>query len=290
MNTTFENTTEQSMKYIQNLIATLSTIGILAVCHNYCNAAEIKAGDKIAYDATHYISFEWAQNKTNVRLHVSSHNMKTTIEIVDKIEKSEYPGTDKLLIYRFSSKLHNHIKKAIYRDSDTVWIIARLGHMADGAILVDLDKAKIKQEYIGQNFSLSPDGKNIAYTDVYALEGYQAIYINDTMVSPIIYKGNLFDLETGSNEDRIKRGKLLKILNNPQNTYRIRSPIMWDDNSTIECLNPLVHRENVVVNMHAKISFDSSNLTTQTLRIENRIVDDAFTKEFLAKSRKGQNN
>ncbi len=59
--------------------------------------------------------------------------------------------------------ISSQVQKIAYADKDHIWIIARLGHLADKTILFNLATQKVDRDYTGVWMTLSPNLKHVAY-------------------------------------------------------------------------------------------------------------------------------
>lgn len=87
-----------------------------------------------------------------------------------------------------------HVVRAYgWRDADSLWIVSRVGHLADSAVLLDPRTLEVRRSYRGGSFSLSPDAKHVAY-DLFLPRYYgypgtdplTPIFIDELMVHPRI--------------------------------------------------------------------------------------------------------
>jgi hypothetical protein len=137
---------------------------------------------KIEFDRSNYLVFEDVEritSETGVRfgkyvvLHAVRDGNKDDIDLRDILSTTQ-------------------VETIKYVDKAKVWIIYRRGHLLDGALLLDLASKRALHKYDGNYFSLSPDGKNIAYFRTYDKDSSTKVYlvfINDTMVYPALQDG-----------------------------------------------------------------------------------------------------
>jgi len=160
---------------------------LLNVSVAFSQGDPLKREAKIEYDKDNYLVFTDPDRVEHdggfslgayVRLTVTRGGATWDWNLTDKGETS---GDIKPLIspqiYHFS-----------YRDKDHVWIMARMGHRLDKAILLNLETKQVEKNFYGIRFSLSPDSTHIAYRYPYggsSLERF-AGFVDEYLVYPRI--------------------------------------------------------------------------------------------------------
>jgi hypothetical protein len=121
-----------------------------------------------------------------------------------------------------------------YCGKDRIWVISRLGHRMDGAVLLDLRTQRTVRFYHGSNFVPSPDGSRIANAfpaGMVAPCGVE-VYVDDMRLYPTIEDG----LTTKGKGWEPTRPTGVKPTRKPRPVGPgggLASPFYWRDNDTV---------------------------------------------------------
>lgn len=175
----------------------LAALFILSVGFTHAAGGFLHQNEKIVFDKTNFLVFEDVGRKETE--HSISFGQKILLHATRDDKAVDYD----LGVLRVEKRvpLSTQVMEIRYRDKDRIWIIARLGHRLDGAVLYNLATKKPDWMVSGKFFSLSPDAVHLAYT--FPWDRYQncpAVFVNTVMVYPKVEPGFTRSTELDSHQ------------------------------------------------------------------------------------------
>lgn len=198
---------------------------------SFAQAEHVKQNAKIVFDKENYLIFEdvgRVESDNNIAfgkmivLHVMREGKKTDLDLGALNLQSNTP-------------LSTEVNQIQYRDKDRVWILSRLGHILDGAILFNLATKKVDWKRAAIHLTLSPDARHLAYAfSVDRQMDCPMIFVNTVMVYPKVIPGFTRQSQTGLGDPIKEDGsESYQSLSKNQKTMHLCSEIKWINNGEI---------------------------------------------------------
>ena len=202
--------------------AILCAISLLASGELLCVGAP-RPGDRVSFDNENFVVFERPDEATYAA-------GSTALLVVTRDgTTSTITWTPDNSAVRGSSPAQIH-----YCGKNHIWVISRLGHRMDGAVLLDLRTQRTVRFYHGSNFEPSPDGSRIANAFPAGMVAPCGVwvYVDDMRLYPTIEDG----LTTKGEGLEPARPTGLKPTRKPRPVGPggvLASPFYWRDNDTV---------------------------------------------------------
>ena len=120
-------------------------------------------------------------------------------------------------------------------NNQEIWLLSRLGKRLDGAIRLDLVTQELKKQYYGVVFSVSPDKQHIAFPRVMSAADQPCIFVDDTLVYPVIASGfTQFSSEGPKTENGTRFARIVDL--KQVEKAILRSRIRWISEEALEFL------------------------------------------------------
>ena len=249
----------------------------------------LNQNEKIVFDDANYLLFEDVGRITHtdengniagrtagkyVRLHICRDGKEYDINLTNpKYSEQNYPTY--LLIMP-------EVKEIKYRDKDNVWIISRVGHLSDGALLFNIVTQKVESSYTGApgSFDLSPDASTIAYYYYFMDDRHGrhhiAVFVNGVMIYPTIMGGFYFRFWEGFIGPRTKEGVPFNEITKSYPTSDIETPIVWKSADTVE----FAVKENVDKTSETQslkyivsgLSSQDTSITLENIHVQKNLI------------------
>jgi hypothetical protein len=126
------------------------------------------------------------------------------------------------------------VQEIRYMDENRVWLVVRLGHRLDAALLFDLDQGRTLRAYRGIDFTVSPGAQHIAFE--YPGVASRAVFLDDAMVFPTAEGG--VNHAPQAPEDppgpRLSDGRSVLDLASHVATAEVIGPLRWSQGGVLE--------------------------------------------------------